>query len=94
MIKAIVMGLLLTSCVSIPKHVVRYDCSEADFKALKDNDERCLLSTKNITSCRENAYEIFCTRKSYFKRWQFPWGETVEIPCAEASSPAEHYICQ
>ena len=94
MIKAIVMGLLLTSCVSIPKHVVRYDCSKANFKELRNLDERCLMSTQDIIGCRENAYEIFCDRKSYFKRSQFPWGTTTEIPCTEASSPAEHYICQ
>lgn len=98
--------IMLCSCVSIPTYRTRYVCEQnQDVRdKLADATARCIQSTaisggsthmqRFITQCRKNAMSIYCKRAPYFKRWSFPYGSSVELPCSKAQSAAEYYVCQ
>jgi len=103
--KVVVLAFLLSNCVSIPSYTTRYVCDKSlDVREkLAHATDTCIRSSavsgakelkRYITQCRANAMSIYCKRKAYFKRWTFPYGESVELPCSEAQSAAEFYVCQ
>ena len=103
--KILVLALLLTGCVTFPRHYTRYECTPKAFADMARYTDTCIQSTarttdkradmsRYITQCRENAMAILCERKSYFKRHSIPFGPSAELPCSKAITAAEHFVCQ
>ena len=102
--RILLLALMLTGCVTFPRHYTRYQCT-GKFEEIAKYTDTCIASTaqttdkkadmeRYITQCRVNAMAILCDRVSYFKRNSIPFGPSTELPCSKASTAAEHFVCQ
>lgn len=99
--KKIIPFFLLCGCVTYPRYVTRYDCNPEQKDKLPDVTIECIDSVhqqkqreKVIDHCHSVALKTLCTPVAYFQRVAIPtFAVTADIPCTEAETFAESYIC-
>lgn len=100
--RIILLALFLTSCVTYPKYVKKYECTRDQKYRLPEVILDCLESThkqkqktrETIDQCHSVALKAVCTPRDYFVRVALPtFQETTEIRCSKAQSFIENYIC-
>lgn len=102
-LKIIILSLLLTSCVTYPRYVKRYECAPDQKDRLDAVTNLCIKSialqrqikmTSLMDKCHAVALKSLCTPEDWFQRVSLPFfSVTADIPCSDAITAYEGYVC-
>jgi len=104
--RIILLAMLLTgvtSCITYPSSVKRYECSEKQKERLEVVVGNCINSTffnaeyrheSVLDKCYAVGLRTVCSPIQMFQWETFPFGgDSKAIPCTEAFSFAENWAC-
>jgi hypothetical protein len=94
------IALLLTSCVTYPRYVKKYDCNDQQKANLPVVVNTCISNFKDSKvakeisdTCYDIALKSLCSPTDYFERVNVFGNVGSAIPCKYSVTYYENFIC-
>lgn len=96
-------SILFTGCVSLPKYVERYTCTEDQKLRLPTVFTDCMVGTETkskdlvrikTTACYDFSLKSTCNKQPFFQHRDFLGRDIAPRSCLEAKTSWEVYVCE